>query len=227
MSSTQTMFVDLQRLHSCGESGSLIIRLMMASNDISLANQCLSKFKEEQPPIRKHVQRGACMYFIRLQCGHLNEAMKIIQEIRDDQNLYDRVERCSRMAQDSFNKLANCLKGNSDNDRFEQYVGQIRQNTVFHYSKKLVDRALSDRSARQEARQSKITRGDHISLWRFELADDIVDSMVCRQIWKIPRNADLRQKADLNADYGSDLCQAFLNFCGEFIFRYIKEHAVI
>ena len=91
----------------------------------------------------------------------------------------------------------------------------------------MVDKALTDRASRSEARRSKITRGDHISLWRFELADDIVDSVVCRQIWKIPRNANLRQEADLKADYGSELCQSFLDFSGEFIFRFIEDHAVI
>lgn len=228
MGRTQTKFVDLQRLHSCGDSASLIIRLMMAFNDISVANQCLSIFKKEQPPMRKHVQRGAAMYFIRLQCGHLNEAMKIVREIRDDQKLCDTVKRCSQIAQESFDKLTNSLKGSSNNAEFEQYVGQIRHNTVFHYTKnKLVNKALSDRSSRSESCRSKITRGDDISLWRFELADDIVDSVVCRQIWKIPRNADLRKEADLKADYGSKLCQSFLNFSGEFIFRFIKEHAAI
>lgn len=227
MSKTLTMFVDFQRLHSCGNSASLIIRLMMAYNDISLANQCLSKFKEKHSPIRKHIQQGAGMYFVRLQCGHLNEAMKIIQEIRNDQNLSHKVKRCSQAAQDSFNKLVKCLKGGPDYKKFKKYVGKIRHTTVFHYDPVLVDRALWNRANGAKGNLSSITGGSDLSLCRFELADHIIDSIVCRLIWKIPQGADIRKEADLAADYGSDLCQSFITFSGEFISRYIREHAAI
>jgi len=69
MSRTQTIFVDLSRLLFQKEKASLIIRLMMACNDISLANQCLGKHKEDQGRMSKHAQQGALMYFVRLQCG--------------------------------------------------------------------------------------------------------------------------------------------------------------
>jgi hypothetical protein len=91
---------------------------------------------------------------------------------------------------------------------------KVRHKTVFHYDRKLVERALEDRANRQEARTSHITRGDHITLRRFNLSDDIVDSIICRHIWKIPRKADLRQQADQIANFGSNLCVFFLDFCG-------------
>ena len=225
MSRPTTIYVDLERLEAAGKA-SLIIRLMMACNDISLANQCLSKFKEE-PRTRKHIQRGAEMYFVRLQCGHLKEGIELIREIRDDKTLYETVKRCYPSAKDSFAKLANCLPGGPDHQRFEQYVGRIRHQTVFHYDNKLVLRALSDRASRPEARRSKITAGSDMSLWRFELADDIQDSIACRQIWRIPRNADLRKCADECLHFGADLCKSFLDFCGDFILRYITEHAQV
>jgi hypothetical protein len=227
MSRTQTIFVDLSRLLFQKEKASLIIRLMMAGNDISLANQCLSKYKEDHGRMSKHAQRGALMYFVRLQCGHLKEAMDLVQEICDDQDLYDRINRCSTHAQGCFDNLKNCLNGGPDHKKFKDYVMKVRHKTVFHYDRKLVERALEDRANRQEARTSHITRGDHITLWRFNLADDIVDSIICRHIWKIPRKADLRQQADQIADFGSNLCVSFLDFCGEFIFSYIQENAAI
>ncbi len=61
MSRTQTHFVDLSRLLFQKEKASLIIRLMMACNDISLANQCLAKYKKDQGRMRKHIQKGALM----------------------------------------------------------------------------------------------------------------------------------------------------------------------
>lgn len=227
MSRTRTLYIDLKRLQASGDSASTIIRLMMACNDIALANQCLKKFKEDQPQIKKHVQRGALMYFVRLQCGHLNEALKIIQEIRDNKTLHDRIERCSLTAKNSFNQVANCLKGGAEHKKFEKYVGKIRHTTVFHYDKKLVNIALTDRASREEANRSKITMGDDISLFRFELSDDIVDSIVCRQICKIPPSADLRTEIDNIMVWASDKSKYLLDFGSEFICRYIEEYAAI
>lgn len=227
MSRTKTIFIDLQKLHR-SDGAVMIVRLMMACNDIFIANDCLSQFMAEQAPIRKHVQKGALMYFVRLQCGHLNEAMKIIQEIKGDVKLYDRVKHCSPLAQDSFGELVNCLKGGSQYDNFCKYIGLIRHNIIFHYDEgggKLIGRALADRSNRPETNRSKLTKGDHISLHRFELADDILDSIICRQFWKIPKDVDLSQEANRCADFGSNLCKSLLNFGGEFIERYIQDHA--
>jgi hypothetical protein len=218
-------FVDLTRLQALGERATVIIRLMMAGNDIALANQCLGYYKNEKSPVNDDIRHGAELYFVKMQCGHLNEAIKLIEEINRDEYLLERVERCSDFAQDGFAKLKKCLKGENDEKKFLQYIGQIRHNTAFHYNNKLVARALADRAGRPESRLSKITAGDHISLWRLHLADDILDSIVCRQIWKIPRAANLRQEADNIADFGGDLCVAFLDFSGEYIFRFVKEHA--
>lgn len=227
MSRTRTLFIDLQRLQASGDSASTIIRLMMACNDIALANQCLKKFKDDQAQIKKHVQRGALMYFVRLQCGHLNEALKIIQEIRDNKKLYNAIERCSQTAKDSFKQVATCLKGGTERKKFEEYVGKIRHTTVFHYDKKLVEKAITDRDGRRKVNRSKITMGDDISLSRFELADDIVDSIVCRHICKIARDADLRTEIDNIMGWASDKARYLLDFSGEFIYNYIQEHAAI
>lgn len=227
MSRTQTIFVDLQRLLSTGPEASLIIRLMMACNDIALANQCLSTFKEENSPMREHVSKGAQMYFVRLQCGHLKEAMGLIDEVYKDINFSQRVQRLTRQAQECFHNLVNSLQNGPDHQKFKDYVMKVRHKTIFHYDRKLVDRALKDRAGRSGTSCSKITRGNHISLWRFELSDDILDSVICRHIWKIPRSADLRQEADRICDFVSNLCVSFLDFCGEFIFSYIQETAAI
>ncbi len=153
--------------------------------------------------------------------------MDLIQEICDGQELYSRIERCSQTAQDCFHQLKDCLKDGPNQQKFTDYVMKIRNTAIFHYDPKLVYRALEDRAGRVDASTSRITRGDDISLWRFELADDILDSIICRQIWKIPRDADLRDQADQKSDFGSNLCISFLDFCGEFVFSWIQENAAI
>jgi hypothetical protein len=70
-----------------------------------------------------------------------------------------------------------------------------------------------------------VTRGTDLVLWRFGVADDIEDTIVCRLLWKISSSADLRAEADRRAIFGSDLCRDYLEFCREFAFRYVREHA--
>ncbi len=227
MARTRTIYVNLRRLQSTGKDASLFIRLMMACNDISLANQCQARFREEQKPIKKHVQQGALMYFVRLQSGHLKEALDLIQKVKDDQQLLERAKKCSPYAQECFNRLVDCLSTGPDYQKFHDYVIKVRNKTVFHYDRPLVERALKDRASREESYRSKITMGDHIDLWRFELSDDIVDSIITRHIWKIPRTANTRVEADRILDFGSNLCVSFLDFCGEFVSSYILERAAI
>jgi hypothetical protein len=227
MSGTRTFFIDLKRLSLAGVSASLIIRLMMAVNDISLANNFLLKFKGLASAKDQYIRKGALMYCVRLMCGHLYEAISMIKEIEDDPYLSSLFRRCSQTCQDEFKKLKNCLKGGPDNKKFERFVGRIRNNTAFHYdeSNKLVRMALMDRAGRAEARLSKITLADDINYVRFELADDIIDSIVCRQICEIPRSADLRQEIDNWMDWGNELCKSFVILSGEFLARIASEYS--
>ncbi len=226
MPETQTLYVSFRKL--CGSAHStVVLRLMMAFNDISRANHSLSKYKREQPRVRRHVQMGARMYFVRLQCGHLNEAMKVIREIRDDAALQAEVSRCSAEAQAAFDKLTSCLDGSPGATNFKRYVGAIRNKTAFHYDPNMTLAALNDRAGRDEASTSTITAGDDLSLWRFEAADYIMDSVVVCQLWKIPHTADLRIEADRIADYCADICLSFLIFACEFAFGYMTRNAAM
>jgi hypothetical protein len=224
MAETQTLYVSFRKLHNSAH-GAIILRLMMAFNDISLANHGLAQYKQEQPRLRKHVQMGARLYFLRLQCGHMNEAMRVIREIRDDAALQAEVDKCSSEARAAFGKLTSCLDSNPGATDFGRYIGAIRNKTAFHYDPSMVLAALNDRARRAEAATSTITAADELSLWRFEAADYIIDSIVVRQLWKIPRTSDLRAEADRIADYGSDICLSFLIFSSEFTFRYMAKHA--
>jgi hypothetical protein len=71
-----------------------VIKLMMACNDLSLANQSLSEWKKELPPGGKARQTGAGMYFVRTQLAHLHEGLKVIEEIKNDPQLMVLIARC-------------------------------------------------------------------------------------------------------------------------------------
>ena len=226
MKATQTFVVDLERLQRHGVDGNLVIRLMRAADDIALANWGLDQYtKEEQPRLRKHVQQGARCYFVRLQCGHLVEALKLIEEVKKSRRLKGIVKSSDRSAQAAFQRLVECLPGGVRRKEFEDQVRTIRNKAAFHYDVGLVAKALEDRSGRRDSSRCTITRGTEINLWRSGLADDIEDTIVCRFIWKIPMSADLQLEANRILEFASGLCRDFLDVAGELAFLYLREVA--
>jgi hypothetical protein len=195
---------------------------MMACNDLQIANEGLSQWKEEQPRNRAYRQRGACMYFLRLQIAHFFEAFKIIDEIGNDAWLSGLVWRCDKQTQDSFQYLQQFVKGGTRRQWFETIVGRVRSNLTFHYDENgtLIERAIADRASRPVSQYSSITRGSTAYLWHFEVADEILDGIVVRQIWKIPRDKDLRAEADRVSDEIHEVFLKFLDFCGDFIWKF-------
>lgn len=228
---TNTLYVDLKKLYNAGHSeASLIIRLMLACNDISLANKCMSYYKNaELKMTEKHVKLGAALYFIRLQCGHLHEVMHLINELNNSLNsvslLANIFEKCSELTKNDFYKLRDCLENHPNRSEFLNKVEMLRHKTVFHYKdKKLFKDAILRRSTNKKSQYSSITRSKDISCIRFNVADEIIDTIVCRFLWKLEGEENILEQADQAAGFGSDLCKAFVNFCLEYIFRYIKEY---
>jgi len=197
----------------------------MACNDLSLASDALASWKKSQPNLRKHRQSGACMYFVRIQLAHLYEALDVVRAIREDSTLLSLVAQCDSQTQASFQELQDFLRGGLRHGEFKRLVGQIRHNLAFHYndSGKLIEKAIEDRAARSEAQVSSITRGDTAHLWHFKVADDVLDSIIVRQIWEIPRTSDLRTEADKVAGDVHRIFLQFLDFAGEFIWKYCEN----
>lgn len=221
MTRTRTIIVDFQRLALLGNSAATVIKLMMACNDLQLANEALVEWKKEQPRLRKCREVGAQMYFVRLMMSHLYEALKIVEHIHIDESLLRLVKQCDQRTQNSFHELESFLPNGSRRQWFESMVGKIRNNLVFHYEKrgKMIERAISDRAGRPEARHSSITRGSTAYLWHFKPADDIVDSILVREIWGIPRDKDLRTEVDRIVDEIHRIFLCFVDFAGEFIWK--------
>jgi hypothetical protein len=222
---TLTRYLNFQTLAGRGAIAATVIKLMMACNDLELANEALSEWKEEQPMTRRSRQTGAGMYFIRLQLAHLFEGLKIVDDLRKDPSLFALVSQLDAHARDSFTNLEQLLSGGPKRAWIEKLMGRVRSNLTFHYeeSGKLIAKAILDRAGRPEAQGSSVTRGSDAYLWHFKAADDIVDSVVVRQIWGIPRGADLRVEADRIAGELHQVFVWFLDFSGEFIWKYCEQ----
>lgn len=166
------------------------------------------------------------MYFVRTQLAHLHEGLKVIDKIKADPLLMSIVRQCDQQTQNDFNTLKEFLTGGNNYSEFENLIGQLRHNLTFHYHQcgKLICRAaIDDRASRKEARISSITRGNTTHLWYFKIADDVVDSIVVRQIWKIPREKNGRVETNKILERVRQICIWFLDFSAELIWQYCKS----
>ncbi len=192
---------------------------MMALNDLCLADMALAEWKEPATRGRKSRQMGAQMYFMRLQIAHMYEGLEVLAAVRRDPTLNSLVNRCDSQTRMLFKKLCEFLRRGSQRKELERLVGQVRNNLAFHYeeSGRQIMRVLLEGASRPEGRTSSITRGRTAHLWHFKVADDILDSIVVREIWGIPKNASLRLEADRIAERVQQIVKEFGDFSAELI----------
>lgn len=226
MNVTITKTVSFEKLNQRKDDCVPVIQLMMACNDLTLANQALIDWKAEERKERRERKRGACMYFVRVELAHLYEGMKVIQAIRGNAYLSKLLEKCDPQTQADFDELLKFVVGGEKRKRFELLVGQIRNNLTFHYSDtkgKQIGNALKGRAKRSGGQWSSITRASSSHRWHWKVADDLVDSIVLREIWKIEEGANLRAETDLILEEIAQIVRLFLDFSGEFIWRYFES----
>ena len=225
MPGTSTRFLNFERLAAKGADGAVIVKLMMACNDMTLANLALTDWKKPQPLERRDLEVGARLYFVRIELAHLYEGLKIIKEIQASAALRACVETCDTRTRDSYSELEQYVEGGARHPEIEHLVGRIRHTITFHYygCGKAIRKAIASRAGRSEARQTSITRGSSAHRWRFAVADDVIDSIVVRDIWSVPFASDVRPEVDAIAMSIHDIELKFLDFCGEYIWKYCGE----
>lgn len=222
MTKTTTRYVNFQTLQARGPSANTVIKLMMACNDLSLANQSLSNWKNELSSNKKSQRRGAGMYFVRTQIAHLYEALYVVEEIKRAPILMETVLRCDSQTQKSFEELGQFLPNAPKRAEIEKLVDPVRNRLTFHYNNcgNLIEKEVSNQAGESGARMSSVTRGNTAHLWHFKIADDIVDDIVVHQFWGISRDANSQNEADKVVDRVHQIFVWFMDFSGEFIWMY-------
>jgi len=222
LSRTLTLYVNLDRLASSPEDSSVVLRLMMACNDLTMANAKFGETQKGRARIEDDVEWAATVYFLRLQIGHLNETLHIIENLRGRSDLFALVDRCSQQAQEAFAKLTACLKGGRDFKTYESQMMRIRNTASFHYDDKVVRRALKSRVKTGTKRQS-VTVSNDVRRVRFGVADAVVDTIFDHLWMSGGRDIDQKdQKLDAALGFGEGLFRACLEFSQEFIMRYVR-----
>jgi len=217
--------LKLSDLLALGESeASLLVRMMAACNDIMLANRCVGYFDNSTEANSKEARR----YFINIHAGHLTEAVNLIRELQKNENMTAIIEDCSDDSKECFNDLLKHIRGKKNHsDNFSEKCKKIRDKVVFHYDKKMFKEAINKRAKNPRGNEVHVTISNDIRFLRpFNLADDVIDTLVCRQIWKIRDSfsgEDLEKEADQNLTFIRSLCKKFVCFSKEFIKIYLDK----
>ena len=215
-------YLSYDRLLARGQSAIVVLRLMMAAHDLGYVNQRLGDHKSAQvagsAPPGSHGR-----YLVRVQIAHLAEALPIIGSIRDDPGLLALVRRCDPQTQTSFDSLLELLKGGARYPDFQRLILRVRHNLGFHYGgdesgNRLISAAL--RSLASEHRISALERGRTPRDWRFQPADDVIDRAVVRELWRVDSNLPEPIAADGDAMKMHEMFVDFVDFAGEFLWRY-------
>ncbi len=225
MAKPYRLSVDFAKLAGL-DGGRTAATLAMVCNDIASANSAVNRLAFQQPPGLTYMERGIRVYFHRMQCAHLLEGLAAIKEVKQSQSLMSTVAQCSQRSRSAFTSLCNCLQGGSEHKMFKESVGWIRNRIAFHYSAGDIDWAIKDRAQRTNAQKSSMTAGQDIHSTRFEFGDDLIDSIVCRRLWGIPRQANARQEANRIALWCDQKARDFIAFCGGFVPCFFNAHGV-
>jgi hypothetical protein len=212
MASSRTRISTLEKVSAKGNVGAVGVRLMMALNDMSLANDSLTQWHTEQPRNRRGRQTGAKMYFLRVLISHTFEALEIIKEIRDTPELAKAVEQCDAQTQTSFAAVVNAIGADEYNR-----MRRIRNNISFHYGRRIVEQGLEEIATEHPDVPVAMTLGSEAILWHFEPADLVVDRIVCRKILDIPKDADLSKEVGMMVDRIQQIGEQLAGFAGHFI----------
>lgn len=215
MSRSTHKFARLAAINSKGKLGSVLVRLMMVINDMSLAMDAQRRWVEDVKMERTHRERGAKIYFIRLQISHIYEAMTIVEEIRDSVELMKAVDRSDPFTKKGFAALLAFI----DSPEFEKVMGRIRNNLTFHYDPKTIERALASLVAKHPDASGAMSLGDDPHNWFFEPGDMVGDRAAVREIFRVPDGADVVAETDKIAMHLHDLIQMFGGFAGSLVWQ--------
>jgi len=197
---------------------SVLVRLMMVMNDISITNSQMHEWEKTEDMKRKPRARGAILYFGRVQSAHLFEALDIIEEIKREPDLKARVARCDRRIVGFFDTVARFL-GSKDH----VLMAKMRNVVAFHYDSKLAMRRLKTLVEKHPDHRFGYSMGNETLDWYYDLGDLIADGILIRDVFEIKEDQDIAAGALEVLKRLHVIGEAFTNFAGYFIRECCKK----
>jgi hypothetical protein len=214
--SSRTWTAKTSALAADKELSSVIVRLMMALNDLAIANDGLSEWTDN--PKRLDRQQGGRLYYGRMLMSHVFEALEIIKDIQRSSNLKRAIENCDGETRASFDAVAAFLTCGD-----YKMLARIRNNTGFHYADKLAAKYLEQIDKKFPNHCFTYTLGHKPLDWYFELGDLVSDRIVVRDIFQTADGADVRATIDPILIRLHTMAAAFRDFAGHFIRHKLKR----
>jgi hypothetical protein len=148
------------------EAASVVVRLMMAMNDIAMANEGLGEWTVTQERRKLVRQNGGRPYYGRMLMAHVYEALSIIEDVQKSPKLKALVQACDPVTISSFETVATFLTTTDYG-----MLRRIRNNASFHYNGKLAVRALQKLNKKFPHHVSTYSLGHDPLDWYFEQHD--------------------------------------------------------
>ncbi len=215
---SRSWVISTESVASKPELSSVMIRLMLLVNDVSLAadaNDSWASTEEQKRVSRKSTAR---MYFIRVLLAHVHEGLKIVGEIQASPALRASVKVCDRRTQADFEELRKFLHSPE-----RQIFERVRNKCAFHYDTALPDRFLHESARREPGKLWSCSLGHEPLDWRFELADAIMDRQMIRYGFDQPEEPGPERTASVErlGKRVDQIARMLTGFAG----HYVRTHA--
>lgn len=189
---------------------------MMATNDLTLVEDAISNWANDEDSRRNGRRLSARMYFMRLQLAHLFEAVTLVKRV--EKKFMAQLDECDDRTKGAFDELRKLSKSSD----YAKLLEDMRNKMTFHYDISEIRAALDTICDKNPALEANVSFGTEPLHWHFELADLVADKIVVRRFWDIPEDADVRAAADEIAVRLQNYTKAFVEFAGGFIDRHTK-----
>ena len=219
MGRSRTRYVNAGAIASQTDLSSILVRLMLSINDISLAadaNDAWASTTEQHRAFRKGTAR---MYFIRVLMGHVYEGLLIVREISRSPTLRATVDRCDAQTVAAFRDLEAFI-GSAE----MKVLNTLRSRASFHYDVQLPERSLREIAQHSPDRPWSYSMGSTPLDWHFELADAVIDRMLIREVFglKQPKGPQRAEKTEIIATRLQEISISFTNFAAHFVEQYSR-----
>jgi hypothetical protein len=196
---------------------SVIVRLMMAVNDMVLTNVALEDWCKSDDKRKVRRRSNGRMFFARVQVAFVFEALDMIKEIRASDPMKAHVDRCDDRTKECFKKVCDFIDSND-----HALLAEVRSSAVFHYDPKRAVRAITEMSKKDPEDRQSYTLGDELLDWHYELADKSHERNIVHHIFKVAEDADIGKESDAIMNRIFDMSEALALFASGFIAQLTK-----
>lgn len=219
MGRSKAWYVKASTVTSRSEIASIMVRLMMMINDLSLANDAVIEWSQTTDRRKIRRKADARMYHVRILMGHVYEALRLVQIISRYSFVRDMVMRCDPRTVADFLKIEEFAKSPD-----MAIMKDFRNMAAFHYDRRLPIESLKALEEKQSDRYYTGSMGDDGLDWYFELGGATMDYMIIRKIFKqdYDRSPERTKAVEDIAMRQQEIARAFTDFAGHFIRHYAK-----